>query len=221
MSATLLRFTGSYRPNSPLRAAHTQGNDQPMPLTGFSSWLRANNCCEGTIADRLAVVAMFARSHLRFPDVSATQVSLWLGRPSYAQWTRATYYGHLRSFFRFATMTGLVEADPMVGMVRPRPGKSVPRPLTPAQVALVMGHAGVNQKAWLTLGLFAGLRAHEIAKVRGEDVDEDQLFVFGKGGQGAFVPTHPKVWELAQTRASTGWWSSHRRVARARYCPST
>jgi len=95
----------------------------------------------------------------------------------------------------------------MARMHRPKPGKSVPRPLTPAQVGVVLAAAtNANLHAWLTLGLYAGLRAHEIAKIRGEDVEEDQLFVFGKGGQGKFLPTHQMVWELAQSRPRAGWW---------------
>ena len=38
------------------------------------------------------------------------------------------------------------------------------------------------------------------------DVTADQLYVFGKGGQGAFLPTHHLVWELARTRPRQGWW---------------
>jgi site-specific recombinase XerD len=180
------------------------------PMTyfaGFEPWLRANNCGNNTIEDRLNHLADFARAHPGFPHVTPTDITSWLGRPGYAQWTRATYYGHLHSYYAFATDVGFVEVDPMARMRHPKPGKSVPRPLSPAQVAVVLSAAtNVNLHAWLILGLYAGLRAHEIAKIRGEDVDQEQLFVFGKGGQGAFVPTHPLVWELAQTRPRQGWW---------------
>lgn len=187
-----------------LRAVH----DAPMTyFEGFEPWLRANNCGDSTCADRLKHLADFARSHLSFPDVSPSQVTNWLGRPGYAQWTRATYYGHLRSYFAFALDVGFLKVDPMAKMRHPKPGTSVPRPLSHAQVALVLaGATNINLHAWLTLALYAGLRAHEIAKIRGEDVDVDQLYVFGKGGQGKFLPTHPLIWELAQSRPRAGWW---------------
>jgi site-specific recombinase XerD len=172
----------------------------------FRPWLRANNCCDNTIEDRLGVLADFAHTHPCFPGVTPGAITEWLGRPGYAPWSRATYFGHLRSYFTFAVDAGFVEVDPMARMRRPKPGKSIPRPLSPAQVTAVMAAARPNTRAWLTLGLYAGLRAHEIAKIRGEDVDQEQLFVFGKGGQGAFVPTHPLVWELAQSRPRQGWW---------------
>jgi integrase/recombinase XerD len=175
-------------------------------FAGYESWLRANNCGDNTVEDRFAHLADFARCHPDFPAVTRDQVTAWVGRPGYAQWSRATYYGHLRSYFRFAAQAGIVEADPMATLRRPRPGKSVPRPLTFAQVATVLAGANPSTHAWLTLGLYAGLRAHEIAKIRGEDVEQDQLFVRGKGGKEAYVPTHPLIWELAATRPPTGWW---------------
>ena len=186
-----------------LRAVH----DAPMThFAEFRPWLRANNCCENTIDDRLGVLADFARTHPCFPAVTPGAITEWLGRPGYAPWSRATYYGHLHSYFTFAMENNFLTVDPMARMRRPRPGKSIPRPLSAAQVSTVLAAARPNLRAWLILGLFAGLRAHEIAKIAGEDVDEDQLYVFGKGGQGAFVPTHPLVWALAQSRPSQGWW---------------
>lgn len=183
-------------------------DDVPMSdlMTGFESYLRANNCGDSTVHDRLKHVADFQRCHPAHPNVGAADIITWLGRPGYAQWSRATYFGHLRSYFHYAKVTGLLERDPMAGMTRPRPGNCVPRPLTSAQVAVVMAAANPTVHAWLTLGLYAGLRAFEIAKIRAEDVSQDSIYVLGKGGRAAYVPTHPLVWELAQSRPSTGFW---------------
>lgn len=173
----------------------------------FESWLRANNCGEHTIEDRLGHLADFARCHLEFPAVTPAQITGWIGRPGYAPWSRATYFGHLHSYFTWAAQSGVVEVDPMARMRRPKPRRSAPRPLNTAQVHAVMsGATNQNLHAWLTLGLYAGLRVHEIAKIRGEDVAADQLYCFGKGGKGAYVPTHPLIWRLAQSMPAYGWW---------------
>lgn len=183
-------------------------HDAPMDnYTGFASWLRAANCSDNTVEDRLGVLANFARDVPAFPHVTSAEVTNWLGRPGYAQWTRSTYYGHLRSYFLWAAETGIVQADPMARMRRPKPGPSVPRPLTPAQVRLVLDSATKwNMRAWLRLGLYAGLRAHEIAKICGQDVTKDQLWVVGKGGHGAYVPCHPMIWGLALNMPPDGLW---------------
>lgn len=53
----------------------------------------------------------------------------------------------------------------------------------------------------ILLAALAGLRAHEIAKVRGEDVDpvERTLRVTGKGNVTAVLPLHRDLVELAAT----------------------
>lgn len=182
-------------------------DDLPMEIfDGYEFWLRAKGCGDSTVYDRITHLAKFARDVPNFPGVSPREISAWLGRPGFAPWTRASYYGHLRSWFRFALEFELVSDDPMAKMRRPKPPKSAPRPLTPAQVVVVLAAANPNTHAWLTLGLFAGLRAHEIAKVRGEDVQEDQLYVLGKGGHGEYVATHQAIWRLAQSRPRHGWW---------------
>jgi hypothetical protein len=83
----------------PLRLADDVSMDT---FEGFDSWLRANNCSERTIEDRCGVLAGFTRTHPSFPDVKPGEITTWLGRPGYSPWTRAAYYGHLRSYFMSA-----------------------------------------------------------------------------------------------------------------------
>ena len=60
----------------------------------------------------------------------------------------------------------------------------------------------------IRLGAYQGLRAHEIAKVRGEDVDvaAGTLYVCGKGGVEAELPLHSAIAEEAARMPATGWW---------------
>lgn len=54
--------------------------------------------------------------------------------------------------------------------------------------------------------MFAGLRTHEVAKIRGEDVGREYIAVLGKGGRAASTPTHPQLWQLAQSFPRRGLW---------------
>jgi site-specific recombinase XerD len=60
----------------------------------------------------------------------------------------------------------------------------------------------------ILLAAFAGLRVHEIAKVRGEDVDIEArtLRVAGKGNRTETLPLHPLLVEAAATMPWRGWW---------------
>jgi integrase len=60
----------------------------------------------------------------------------------------------------------------------------------------------------IVLAAFAGLRVHEIAKLRGQEVDADNrtIYVVGKGGRGASIPMHRMVVEIAEAMPRRGWW---------------
>ncbi len=60
----------------------------------------------------------------------------------------------------------------------------------------------------ILLAALAGLRVHEIAKVRGEDVDIDGrvLRVTGKGGRTDNIPLHNLLVAAAMTMPKRGWW---------------
>ncbi|WP_292990653.1 tyrosine-type recombinase/integrase [Mycobacterium sp.] len=60
----------------------------------------------------------------------------------------------------------------------------------------------------IVLAAYAGLRVHEIAKVRGEDVDLDRrvLRVTGKGARTDEIPMHSVMLAAALTMPKRGWW---------------
>jgi integrase/recombinase XerD len=134
----------------------------------------------------------------------------WLSNPDYSPWTRVTYFGHIRSYFGWLYETGQIPTNPAADLKSPRQPKSKPRPLTESEVVTVMAAATGNVRAWLMLGLLAGMRSHEMAKLRGEDIDERSIFILGKGQQQAFVPTHPALWEIALTHPAGYWFPSRR-----------
>jgi integrase/recombinase XerD len=166
---------------------------------------------KATIRDKLVVVGAGLR---QWSDPPTTRdIERWLSNPAYSPWTRATYYSHARSYFGWLAESGRIQVDPMLGMRRPRAPKGKPRPLSTDEQRLILEHADGDLYAWLCLGLYAGLRVHEIAKLRGEDVDAEALYVLGKGGQTALLPTHPVIWELAQSYPRSGYWFPSRRSA--------
>jgi site-specific recombinase XerD len=60
----------------------------------------------------------------------------------------------------------------------------------------------------IMLAALAGLRAHEIAKIHGEDfhLDARTLRVTGKGGRTDTLPLHQLLLDAAMTMPRRGWW---------------
>jgi len=124
--------------------------------------------------------------------------------------SRATYRAQVRAFYSWLADSGRRGDDPSVGLPKPKAPRAVPRPLTPRQVEQLLAACSTaatrQTRAYVLLACFAGLRVHEIAKVRGEDVLGEVLRVQGKGGSDATVPLHPALAELAARMPERGWW---------------
>lgn len=175
--------------------------DATEHLDDYTHWLRSWGAAETTIKVRLSVLCRA----LTETDCTTDGLGRWLGQYD-APWTKSTYFSHLRSFFSWAAETGRIDADPTKGLRRPRVGTSKPRPLSEQEAGLVLREATGRTRSYVMLGMYAGLRAHEVAKFSGEDIDAEMIYVLGKGRQGALIPTHPVLWELAQTMPRHGLW---------------
>lgn len=172
----------------------------------LASWVRSDR----TLTSRTTIV----RSRLRawgLEGMTAQNIQRWLmwddkRNKRRAAWTSSTYFGHLRCFTEWAVAAGYLAESPMGQVKKPETPRGKPRPLNDTEVALILDRATGDMRAWIILALHAGLRSHEIAKIRGEDVSQWHIHVVGKGGKEADLPTSPEIWELAQHYPRTGYW---------------
>lgn len=137
--------------------------------------------------------------HLGGADLNA-----WLGR--HHGWTRLTYHGHLSSLYGWLHESGHVETNPMGALRRPPKPRPNPKPLAEHELRQALTAADARVRTYLMLGYLAGLRAFEIAKFHGRDITPAGIYVMGKGGQGATLPTHPLLWALAESYPRDGYW---------------
>lgn len=189
--------------------------DPEALLIRYDRWMQSADRADKTRAMRLGIAEKVLTLWPDPEDASTAELTEWLGAmrnertgEPLSRWSRATYYSGVKSFFRWLTAIGAVSVDPTASDLfeRPRPNKGVPKPLSTAEEHDALRAARGNVRAWLLLALREGLRAHEIAKVRGEDITEERFYVKGKGGKEAFLPTHPEVWEIAQQYPRRGYW---------------
>lgn len=112
--------------------------------------------------------------------------------------TRRLRLSMLRVTFRLAIALELIDRDPTVLIGRMRVPRSMPKPLSPSELQLLLSAASPRVQVFTTLAAYAGLRACEIAQVTFDDVESYpggwRLRIrSGKGGHEAVVPAHPKV----------------------------
>ena len=115
-----------------------------------------------------------------------------------SQSTRANYASRLRSLFKALNKMHLVGGnDPTVDLPSIKKNRGVPKPITKAEFEKLMAESSEPFRSWFILGGLAGLRAMEVANIRGADLEEGNdgaiLRVLGKGGTDLMIPVAPIV----------------------------
>jgi integrase/recombinase XerC len=123
---------------------------------------------------------------------------------------RAAETSHIYGFFRWAVIEGHRPDDPTVRLERPRRVRGLPRPMPDDHVALALTTAESPYREWFYLAAYAGLRACEVAALRGEDRWGEMLIIRdGKGGKPATVPIAPVLRPVIAGLPRHGQWFPH------------
>lgn len=157
---------------------------------------------------RHAAQQMRKRTGASLLDVSSLQLAKWLAGYSTPA-TRSTYYAGVNAVLTWMHKMGHRADNPLAAIPRPKEKRGAPRPVTRRQLDDVLdSDLWARPRAYVLLGAYAGLRVHEIAKVRGDDVDTDAmtLRVRGKGGVDAVLPLHPLIATISRGYPDRGWW---------------
>lgn len=183
-------------------------------LDGYAEWLQSEN--RGSLKT-VEIRRWFLRDRIdewgidgfTVPNIRTFLASPNLDGSPKSPWTKATYHGHLKSFTRWAHYAEVIGEYPFSNpevLRRPRVHKDVPRPISNDERDRLLRVANQRERAWMLLAMLAGLRAHEIAKIKGQDVQRDYVWLEGKGGKRAGIPTNPALWDLAADFPRTGYW---------------
>jgi integrase/recombinase XerC len=149
-----------------------------------------------TVATYRSVLTRAARELPHGLCAEPPEIVAWLGAHRAAN-TRAGYATALRAFYRWCLAGGRITVDPTAGLPVPRQRRGVPRPVTDAELAALLGRARQPVATWCTLAAYAGLRCCEVSRLAAADITEQVVYVLGKGDKPRAVPTHPLVWAAA------------------------
>lgn len=179
-------------------------------IESWRTWMQAEGHGRNTVTPRVRRVQLFAESIDREPEDATTEdVVNYLAGLDVGKSTRATYHSHLRSWFLWLVTTEYRDDNPMDRMRPPKTPRREPRPVTDRELrAILKVRVRKRTRMMLYLAAFQGLRVHEIAKIRGEDVNlkDGLLTVLGKGEVAAVLQLHPEVAALAQDFPRRGYW---------------
>lgn len=135
----------------------------------------------------------------------------YLNRPQGTD-SRASETSHVRKFYAWAEDRGHVDRDPARRLRRPKTRRTLPRPMSEADLYMALAMAPDRIRPWLLLAAWAGLRCHDMHALRADDLwwhlDPPLVVVRnGKGGRDGAVPMSP--WLTMQLREcdlpKSGW----------------
>lgn len=133
------------------------------------------------------------------------------------QKTKALYRTRFKSMFNSFREMGIVSEgyDPLKSVPKIKSPRGLPRPFTQNEVNLLLSQANQPMRDMFTLSCFAGMRAMEIAQVRGVDLEEQSNGTYiripnGKGRTDLSLPAHPLVIEVIKRHNTMGRLWNHR-----------
>jgi integrase/recombinase XerC len=203
--------------HDPLRAARATGirrivesmtnienSSWVAPIEHWVEWMCAADRPATTQYLRTYQVRRFARESGLGPwAVTLGDLVAWLGAQKWGAETKRSYRAALRAFFKWAHITGRIQANP-AGLLPPiKTPIRKPRPTSEAVLAAALSAADPRVRLMVLLAAREGLRRGEIAQVHSRDVERDlfngwTLRVHGKGARERVLPLCDEVRVLLQ-----------------------
>ena len=184
-------------------------NCQQLGLAGFTVSITITDAITELIAAKnsanrrvrytkslLAYLTQFARGREQsaLSGFTTGDVETWMAQFSSA-WTRQTWLNRLSTLFSFAVRRGHISANPCDRIERVTTDCAPPKILTPAQSQLLLNIVPNHCRAYLILGLFAGIRPEEIMRLDWSDINLETRTakVDGKTRRRRIVPLEPRA----------------------------
>lgn len=193
---------------NPLKVVHA--DDAPDTL--IDAWtltMQAQGLSQATITERTRLIHQLARTTGTDPAALTPHTLTVFLAAIDSPVTADAYYSIARAWCSWLVRAGHRDDDPTMRVPRPRVPPARPRPITRPQLdTLLATPLRQDTRTKILLAAYAGLRIHEIAKIRGEDIDPagGTLTVTGKGGRTDLLPAHPIILTQAASYPRKGHW---------------
>lgn len=193
---------------NPLKVVHA--DDAPDTL--IDAWtltMQAQGLSQATITERTRLIRQLARTTGTDPAALTPHTLTAFLAAIDSPVTADAYYSIARAWCSWLVRAGHRDDDPTMRVPRPRVPPARPRPITRPQLdTLLATPLRQDTRTKILLAAYAGLRIHEIAKLKGQDIDPagGTLTVTGKGGRTDLLPAHPIILTQAASYPRRGLW---------------
>lgn len=174
-------------------------------LAGHLAHLRLRDLASTHIhARRRAVERLAARLDRDASTATTEEIRDYLAHlPRTTARSRYAEHSHLSCFFTWAAEDGVIPANPMRKIPRPKLTRLLPRPMSEEDTQVAIENAPARIRVCLVLAAYQGLRACEIAALTRSDILDTApipvLIAHGKGRKDRVIPLGERA--LAELRA--------------------
>lgn len=180
-------------------------------LDSYELWQAARRLAPTTISERRRVLTQFHReTNVQPAHATPLEITRWIAsHDAWSDSTIANYCGYLSAWYKWLQGQDLRTDNPMMKVGTPKSPQRLPRPVSGSNVQkLLAAPTRMSTHGMILLAAVQGLRVHEIAKLRGEDIDRDRevLRIKGKGKKVSELPLHPMVADWSRRMPARGWW---------------
>lgn len=177
--------------------------DWATAVEAWAEWMRSEGIRKRTIELRRYQISHLGDEILRRNPwkVKSDDLVRWLAQQNWAPETRRSYRSAINGFYVWAIRTGHTKRNPAAELRSPRMTRALPRPAPDDVLDRALAKANDADRVMLLLAAYQGLRRTEIATFRLDLLDDDVIYLRGKGGKIRVVPVHKRVAEeLADER---------------------
>lgn len=170
----------------------------------YEVWLRSESKSERTITQRRYQLGLLAEDHARSPwRLTTVHLYQWLASYEWSPSTRASYVATLRSFYFWAAeIAGHVKKNPTTKLKAPSIPKGVPRPAPDVIADGAMERGSERDRLIILLTELAGLRRAEVASLRWEHIDAENIYIHeGKGRKSRTIPLDAALKDALDTES--------------------
>lgn len=191
---------------------NSDSSETPYPLVNlWKTWQFAQSLSARTVWERTHTVIRMAEACEIAPQAASVEhIVTWLAAGGdWSPRTRHTYHGALNAWFLWLQRQGHRVDNPMIMVGKPKCPRSEPRPISNSDLRRILAtRMNRRSRAMILLGALAGMRVHEIAKVRAEHLDlvARHITIVGKGRRTDTLPLHHRIIEHAYQMPRVGWW---------------
>lgn len=185
-------------------------DDAPALLVeAWKASMEGQGLSSRTITERIRVINQVTAATGTDPAALTPQaISAWLATlPSAA--TKNAYFTVLRAWCKWLVQSDHRVDDPIARVPRTKTPAGHPRPVTDAQLDAVLAlPLRQDTRTKIILAAYAGMRVHEIAKIKGEDISPvaGTITITGKGGRTDTLPAHQLILQQANYCPRRGLW---------------